>query len=187
MKQVYILLMHTHTRVSEVIRFVTRYGYSHVALSFDESCDVLYSFGRREVHSILNGGLSIERREGEFFRVFPNAACIIYRVDVTEEQYDAARRLVGWMEQFQEIYRYDFLGIALRFLGFPVTFTNRYVCSYFVAYVLEYAGIFRFAKPACLVQPKDFYALDGFKEIYRGKYSVWPSARREPERTAGAT
>lgn len=176
MKQLYILLMHTHTRMSEFVRFMTHYGYSHVALAFDERCETLYSFGRREVYSVLNGGLSVERRDGAFFRVFPYAECIIYKLDVTEAQYAAARRLVDQMVQSQDLYRYDFIGTAFRFFGFPVTFRNRYVCSYFVAYVLEYAGIYRFPKPACLVNPKDFYALDGAEELYRGLYLAWQPA-----------
>lgn len=179
MKKLYILLMHTHTRVSEFVRLMTRYSYSHVALSFEESCEVIYSFGRRDVHSVLNGGLSVEHRDGAFFRTFPHAECIIYEIEVTEEQYARARQLVEWMEQFQEIYRYDFLGIAFRFLGFPVTFQNRYVCSYFVAYVLDHAGIYRFPKRVCLIQPRDFYALEGFREIYRGPYLAWYSFVRQ--------
>lgn len=173
MKQIYVLLMHTHTRVSEFVRLMTQYRYSHVALAFDESCSVLYSFGRRDVHSILNGGLSVERRDGEFFRLFPQSECIIYKADVTDEQYAAARELVDWMVRFQDAYRYDFIGTAFRFFGFPVTFRGRYVCSYFVAYVLEYAGICQFPKQVCLVTPKDFYALDGFTELYRGLYLDW--------------
>lgn len=178
MKQLYILLMHTYTRVSEFVRFMTQYEYSHVAIAFDERCDVLYSFGRKEVKSFLNGGLSIEPRDGEFFRVFPRAECIIYKIDVTDEQYAAAAALVYGMARQRDRYKYDFIGTAFHFFGLPVTFRDRYACSYFVAYVLESAGAYRFSKQVCLVQPQDFYALDGFKEIYRGRYLAWQSAAR---------
>ena len=34
-------------------------------------------------------------------------------------------------------YKYDFLGIILRYIGVPITFKNKYVCSYFVAELLS--------------------------------------------------
>ena len=174
MKQIYIVLMHTHTCVSEFVRLVTRYRYSHVAIAFDEGCTVLYSFGRRRARSFLDGGMSIERYDGEFFRLFPRTECIIYRVPVTDQQYALAASLVRGMVARREQYRYDFTGALLRYLGFPVTFHNRFVCSYFVAHILQSAGILQFRKRVCLVTPRVFYALDGFEEIYRGRYLAWP-------------
>lgn len=37
MKKIYILLMHTNTMPARLIRAITRYEYSHVAISLDES------------------------------------------------------------------------------------------------------------------------------------------------------
>ena len=87
MKKIYILLMHTKTIPSKIVRFFTRYKYSHVAMSLDKSCEVTYSFGRRKLNSILNGGFNILNKEGEFFKKFNRTECKIYEVDVTEEHY----------------------------------------------------------------------------------------------------
>ena len=54
MKKIYIILMHTNTIPSKLVRFFTRYKYSHVAISFNKNCDVTYSFGRTNLYSILN-------------------------------------------------------------------------------------------------------------------------------------
>ena len=70
-------------------------------------------------------------------------------------------------------YKYDFLGTGLRFLYIPITFKNRYVCSYFVADVLEKSSISDFKKKTYFVKPKDFEKLNGLKEIYTGKYSSY--------------
>ena len=43
MKKIYILLMHTNTIPANLVKFITNYKYSHVALSLDKSCDTLYS------------------------------------------------------------------------------------------------------------------------------------------------
>lgn len=72
--------------------------------------------------------------------------------------------------------KYDFLGIALRFFHIPITFKNKYVCSYFVADVLERANIYKFNKKTCFIRPKDFENLQGFNQIYEGKYKEYIKA-----------
>lgn len=67
-------------------------------------------------------------------------------------------------------YKYDFLGIVLRFIHIPIKFRNKYVCSYFVADVLEKSNICKFNKKVYFIKPKDFENLKGFNQIYEGKY-----------------
>ena len=173
MKKLYILLMHTNTKPSKFIKFITRYEYSHVAISLEKECNVIYSFGRKKLHSILNGGFSIERKDGEFFKTFDNTKCKIYELEVNEEQYAEVEKTIAQMEINRDIYKYDFLGIALRFLKIPLTFKNKYVCSYFVASLLEKANIYNFEQQVCLVKPKDFENINGINEIYTGRYSLY--------------
>ena len=48
--------MDTGTFVGKFISFFTMCRYSHVAISLDKKCDITYSFGRRNIYSIFNGG-----------------------------------------------------------------------------------------------------------------------------------
>lgn len=170
MKNIYILLMHTHTIPARLIKTVTEYRYSHVGLSLEKSCETIYSFGRRNPYSILNGGFSIEYKDGLFFRKFNKTTCKIFEVEVTDEQYNKIENMIEYMKEHIDEYKYDIWGIVPRFFGIPLTLRNRYVCSYFVAHVLEKAGIHKFDKKVCLIRPKDFDGVDGFREIYRGRY-----------------
>lgn len=170
MKKIYILLMHTNTIPSKLVKFFTRYRYSHVAISLDKSCYTTYSFGRRSLYNILNGGLSIQTKDGEFFKRFNQTVCKIYEVEITDEQYKTVNEILVNMEKNIDDYKYDFLGIVPRAFGIPVSFENKFVCSYFVAHILENANICTFEKDTCLVVPKNFESLDGFNEIYSGKY-----------------
>ena len=77
------------------------------------------------------------------------------------------------MEENKDNYKYDFLGTAFRFFNIPVSFKNKYVCSYFVASVLEQNKIYIFDKETCFMKPKDFEGLKGFNEIYSGKYCLY--------------
>lgn len=77
------------------------------------------------------------------------------------------------MKNNQDDYKYDYFGIILRYLKIPVTFKNRYVCSYFVAEMLKEANIYNFDKETFFVNPKDFDNVDGFNLIYTGKYALY--------------
>ena len=171
MKRIYVLLMHTNTYPSKFVKFMTK--YSHVALSLDKSCHTLYSFGRKKPNTIIDGGFSIENKDGEFFKKFSNAECKIYELDVQDEQYKNLKNNIEDMEENRDDYKYDFLGTAFRYLNIPVTFKNKYVCSYFVASILEKNNIYNFNKETSLIKPQDFENLDGFTEIYAGKYLLY--------------
>lgn len=173
MKKVYIILMHTRTVPARLIRFFTRYRYSHAAIALDRSCQVLYSFGRRRPDSILDGGFCVEHQQGPFFRRFNRTVCKIYELEITDEQYEAVRCILERMTAHMEQYKYDYFGIVPRFFGLPVRLRNRYVCSYFVAALLERAGICRFGKDAWFVTPRDFDLLLSSHEIYQGSYNTY--------------
>ena len=52
----------------------------------------------------------------------------------------------------------------------PVTFENKYVCSYFIANVLQDAKVYEFKKDVSFIVPKDFEDIYSNNEIYRGRY-----------------
>ena len=60
--------MHTNTIPSKLVRFFTRYKYSHVAISLSNNCDILYSFGRKKIDSIFNGGFVIQKNKMIFLK-----------------------------------------------------------------------------------------------------------------------
>ena len=173
MKKIYILLMHTNTLPSKFVKLFTNYKYSHVAISLTEDCYMTYSFGRKELHNIFNGGLSVQKKDGEFFSLFNKTECKIYEVNVTDEQYNNVKEKLEYMSENSADYKYDFLGIVPRWLGIPINFKDRFVCSYFVANILETTNICNFNKNACMVLPKDFRNLEELKEIYDGRYLTY--------------
>jgi len=170
MKKVYVVLMHTNTIPSKLVKVFTKYRYSHVAISLSKDCYKTYSFGRRSLYNILNGGLSIQNKDGKFFNKFNKTLCKIYDLEITDVQYENLKKILDNMEKNIDNYKYDFLGIIPRWFGRAVSFKNRFVCSHFVAHVLQEAGIYTFSKDTCLVVPKDFETLEGLKEIYNGSY-----------------
>lgn len=173
MKKVYIIQMDTGTFMGKFISFFTMYRYSHVVISFDKNCDKTYSFGRKNVYSIFNGGFVIESKNGKFFRKFKNTRCRVYEIDVTDKQYIDLTNIIKYMEENKNLYGYDYLGIILRYLRIPIVFKNKYVCSYFVADLLKMADVYEFDKKSCFVKPRDFDGIDNFNLIYTGKYLMY--------------
>lgn len=173
MKKVYVIQMHTGTIFSKIVKFVTRYNYSHIAISFNKNCDYIYNFGRKDPDSILNAGFVMENKTGKFFQKFKNTKCRIFEVEITDNQYNELVRIIKHMKKNEEIYKYDYLGVFLRFLGIPISFRNRYVCSYFVAQLLEEADVCNFDKETFFVNPRDFENINGFNLIYTGSYSSY--------------
>lgn len=173
MKKIYIILMHTNTVPSKLIKFFTRYKYSHVGIALEKECNIIYSFGRKEVNSILNSGFTAENKDGEFFKKFNNTMCKIYEVEINEEQYQDVEKILDYMKENSIDYKYDFLGIIPRFFGIPVRVENKYVCSYFVADVLKKSQICNFEKDVCLIKPQDFEKLKMLHEVYTGKYNLY--------------
>ena len=162
--------MSSRTIPDTVIRKITGYKYGHSALSLSIDCKNLYSFGRRKVHSILNGGFTIERQDGLFYTFFNETTCTIYELEVTDEQYMKLHAVLDQMVYRMSTYNYDYLGIILRYFHLPVSFKKRFVCSSFIARLLKMTGIYEFDKPDFYVRPSDLRTIPGLKEIYTGKY-----------------
>lgn len=173
MKKIYIVMMHTGTIFSRVVKVFTKYKYSHICISLDKSCQTVYSFGRRNPKSILHAGYNIEKQDGVFFNHFNKTTCRILEKEITDEQYENIKEIIDIMTNNYDKYLYDYLGVVIRFFRIPVTFNYRYVCSQFVAYVLETTGVVKFNKKTCMVEPKDFSNLEEFKIIYEGRYSEY--------------
>lgn len=173
MKKIYVVLMNTGTFPSKFISFITKCEYSHVAISFDRDCNKMYSFGRRSINNFLNGGFVVTYKDGAFFTKFNNTKCIIYEVNISNDKYYVLKDIIKLREERQMDYKYDFLGSFLRYFKIPITFKNKYVCSYFVADLLEKADIYYFDKKSCFVNPEDFRNIDIFQEIYQGNYLLY--------------
>lgn len=166
-------MMKTGTMPSRFISLFTRYKYSHVAISFNKNCNTTYSFGRRRVNSFLDGGFVTTHKNGDFFKKYRKTECIIYEMKVERKKYLMLKKMIKDKKNHALEYKYDFLGIILRYFYIPITFKNKYVCSYFVADLLEECDVYTFKKKTCFVKPKDFNKIRDSELIYQGNYLLY--------------
>ena len=168
MKDIFIIQMHTGTIPSIIIKLFTRYKYSHVLIATNSSFDKMYSFGRKKLFNPFNAGFVIENIDGDFFRRFNKTMCRIYKILISEEKYDNVIKLLNYFEDNKNQYKYDIIGLFLKTMSLPIKREKHYVCTQFVAEILETAHIYEFGKSNLLVKPKDFEKIDNSKEIYSG-------------------
>ncbi len=173
MKKIYIIQMHTKTIPSRFIKLFTRYKYSHIAISFDKSCNVIYSVGRKKYNTILDAGFVEDYKYGEFFKKFKDTSCRIYELNVTNEQYNKLKEKIIYIRDHEELFKYDYFGLIFRYFKLPIIFKNKYVCSYLIAKLLEESGIYKFPKEVHFIEPKDFEKIKNITEIYKGNFLLY--------------
>ena len=173
MKKIYILQMFSNTIPSKIVKTATRYMFTHVALSLNKDCNIIYSFGRKNINNIFSGGFTELKKNGKFYNKFSNTICRIFEYEVSDKQYDQLKYLINKIKDNEEIYKYDCIGIVLRYFKVPVSFKNKFVCSYFIAYLLRKAKIYNFNKKSKWITPSDFENIPGANIIYYGKYKEY--------------
>ena len=121
----------------------------------------------------MDAGFVEEHKNGKFFSKFKETNCRIYELDVNEKQYKKLKKRILYMKDHEELFKYDYIGIFLRYFKLPIIFKNKFVCSYFVAKLLEDAEICKFPKECHFIEPRDFESIDNLNEIYTGKFLLY--------------
>lgn len=174
---VYVVVMHTGSVVSTVIKKATGDLYSHASISFDPSLTNMYSFGNKRIKGkAFANGFKKEDIHNEFFssRNIPYA---MYMIPVTKEELVAMKKRLDYFVKNENKFSFDMIGLVKIFFGIADNPENRYFCSRFVMDVLN-AG--RPADPytqeESLVKPQDLaetnfarYVMGGYLKDYNPK------------------
>ena len=171
MKRIYIILTHTGTLLSKIIKMYTKDEFSHVSISLDIELKQMYSFGRLNPYNPFWGGFIHERVNSGTFKRFKNTIAGIVELEVTDEQYDNLRNIIKKMEERINPYRFNILGLIL--VGFNIKYEmeDHFYCAEFLKYLFEECNIEN--NLPRLVAPDDFKNLKGIKYIYKGKLSEY--------------
>lgn len=166
MKNIYIILTHTGTTLSKVIKNYTKDEFSHVSISLDEQLKQMYSFGRLHPYNPFWGGFVHEHIDRGTFKRFYRTKAKIYSLSITEEQYNKIKSIIQYMEKEKEHYKFNMLGLLA--VGFHKKITKEYsfYCAEFVKYIIEQAEI-GIGLPD-IVRPENFKEITQLKEIYSG-------------------
>lgn len=166
MKKIYIVLTHTGTILSQIIKKYTKDEFSHASISLDIDLNEMYSFGRLNPYNAFWGGFIHEYINKGTFKRFYNTRAQIYSLEITEEQYDEVKNIIKQIQENKKIYKFNTLGLFAVGFHKRIKKENSFYCAEFVKYILEKAKIDTKLPEA--VRPEDFKNIEGLQEIYSG-------------------
>ena len=166
MRKIYIILTHTGTTLSKIIKNYTKDEFSHVSISLDVELKEMYSFGRLNPYNPFWGGFVHERINSGTFKRFRNTRCKIYSLEVSEEQYNNVRGIIEYIKTSKQLQNFNVIGLFAVGFNRKVSFENSFYCAEFVKFVLDNARI-KTNLPE-MIKPEDFKNIEGLKEVYKG-------------------
>ena len=168
-KQIYIIITHTPSVVSKIIKRFTHTPYNHVSVSLDAELERMFSFGRWYKYFPWIGGFV---RESPYFGTlgrFQDTEAIVLKMTIDENAYEGISKRLDDMLEHKYTYKYDSLGLILAIFGKTKKRKNYYYCSAFLRDLLKDFGVEDDVLCKDIVQPLDFMNLPNTHEIYRGK------------------
>ncbi len=171
MKTIYILLSRSNTLCARVIRQATSCRYNHVSIALEGSLSTFYSFARRKINNPLIAGFIAEDPQSGIFARYGRQPCALYALRIEDEAHARlGERIAEYLRDYDS-YRYNFLGVPLCFFGIPLERKHHFLCSQFVASMLDDTGACTLPRPVSLMQPMDFSAIPELRLIYSGPLS----------------
>ena len=132
MKEIYIVLTHTGTVLSKIVRAYTKKQFSHVSIALDKDLQQMYSFGRLKPSNPFFAGLVHEYIHKGTFKRFYNTTTKIYSLEVTEEQYDKIKEIIDKMYEQKKNNKFNILGLFAVAFNIKVRRENTLYCAEFV-------------------------------------------------------
>lgn len=175
MKKIYIVTTYTGTFLSYLIRNISNTPYAHVSIALNEDLAPMYSFGRLNPKTPIFAGFVEENINQGLYAIRTNTMCRVYSLYVTDSQYDRLYENIMEVSNNREQYDYDVKALIYLSINKPRERKYKYVCSHFVADMLQKSGINIYDKNSYEVRPNDFYDLNSLCLEYEGllsKYSA---------------
>ena len=166
MKKIYIVLTHTGTTLSKIIKMYTRAEFSHISISLDEELTRMYSFGRLNPYNPFCGGFVHEYIGKGTFKRFKNTWTSVYYMDVTDEQYEIVEKNIQKMQEEREKYKFNIIGLIAVVFNIKIRLRHSFYCAEFVKYLMERAKINN--ELPKIVKPEDFKKIPGLEQLYIG-------------------
>lgn len=174
MKEIYIVLTHTGTVLSRIIKSYTRDEFSHVSISLDKELKEMYSFGRLNPYNPFWGGFVQEGINFGTFKRFRKTVCKIYSLKITEEQYNNVRGMIEYIKSSKQLHKFNVIGLFAVGFNKRISFENSFYCAEFVKYVLDKSDI-KNNLPE-MIRPEDLKKLENSSIIYDGLLKNYQSS-----------
>ena len=99
MKKWYIILTHTGTALSRIIKYYTKDEFTHSSIALDADLNEMYSFGRINPYNPFWGSFVHEYINKGTFKRFKKTRAEVYSILVTDEQYEKAKKVITYFNK----------------------------------------------------------------------------------------
>lgn len=168
MKKIYIILTHTGTALSTIIKYYTKDEFSHISIALDADLQEMYSFGRLNPYNPFWGSFVHEYINKGTFKRFKNTKAKIYSLFVTDEQYEKAKKTITYFNKNKHKYKFNILGLACVSINKKITRKNTFYCAEFVRHILKVSNITEVNELPEIIKPEDFKKMNGIMLEYDG-------------------
>ena len=175
MKEIYIVLTHTGTLLSRMIKDFTKDEFSHVSIALDRELKQMYSFGRLHPYNPFWGGFVHEYIDKGTFKRFKKTKAKVYYLRVTEEQYQKIKENIEKISSEKEKYKFNLFGLFAAGFHKKIGKEYSFYCAEFVKYIIEKANI-HLNLPE-VVKPEDFKQIEELHEVYAGLLRKYKSPK----------
>jgi hypothetical protein len=173
----YLIFSKTETWLSKVLRIFLQTKYVHSAISLEETLKTMYSFGRVDPYNPFSGGFTQESFRTGIYIKNQNCECLVYRIQITEDQYAVLMNEISKFLSSSMSFRYNFIGLFTAAFNIPLKRKNYYFCSQFVSELLIKINVLDSSITPELIKPTDLLRLDAKEKVFEGltrKYEVIP-------------
>lgn len=168
MRKIYIILTHTGTVLSRIIKYYTKDEFSHVSIALDPDLKEMYSFGRLNPYNPFWGSFVHEEINKGTFKRFKRTKTEVYSLFVTDEQYEKARKIITYFNDNKEKYKFNILGLICVSIHKRIKRKNSFYCAEFVKHVLKASGVSEVNDLPQIIRPENFKQIQGLRLEYEG-------------------
>lgn len=172
MKQIYIILAHTGTLLSRLIKIRTGEEYTHSSIALNDSLKVMYSFGRLNPYNPFIGGFVEEGADFGTYKRFYNTEISVYEVNVTDEQYELISNEIKIISLNRKKFKFNLKGLFLAGFNMKTKGNNTYYCAEFVKHILE-VGKVDISNIPEVIKPEHFKMIKDGNLVYKGLLSMY--------------
>jgi hypothetical protein len=173
MKKIYIVLTHTGTILSSIIKNYTNAEFTHVSISLNKELTKMYSFGRLNPYNPFIGGFVHEGIHHGTFKRFKNTFTAIYSLEILENEYKDLEDIIFSINNRKELYKFNILGLFAAGFNKKIEFKQSFYCAEFIKYLFENVGIY--TNLPKVVKPEDFLKINGINLEYKGTLRKYKS------------
>lgn len=174
LEPVYVVLMHTGTPMSKVIKGVIHTEFTHSSIAFDSSLRKMYTFSSRrrnpeKLSPLQMGGFTEEDIRDEFFSGRP-VHYTVYMVPCFKDQVKLMKKRLQYFLDNDIKFSYDKIGLVQNLVGMDKEAKNQWFCSEFVADILKTGKPnTTYIDSPFRVRPMDFTKMGFAVKVYEGE------------------